>query len=124
MIYGLSEDFLKDGLPIHVTLNGEVIRRHLHKTASRQDGVLDEMPEFVSGCAYEWWKLSKPDKPLTVDIDGGDTFRELQYIMYPEAEHTLDWFHVTMRLTVLNQLAKGLVLSDPKEGARGVFMAR
>jgi hypothetical protein len=25
-----------------------------------------------------------------------------------EAEHLLDWFHVTMRLTVLKQIAKGL----------------
>jgi hypothetical protein len=26
----------------------------------------------------------------------------------PQAEHLLDWFHLTMRLTVLNQTAKGL----------------
>jgi hypothetical protein len=50
--------------------------------------------------------------------DGVDSVRELQYIMHPEAEHILDWFHVTLRLTVLNQFAKGLVLSDPEEGAR------
>lgn len=71
MSYGLSADLLKDVLPIHATLNGETIRRHLHKTANRQDEVLDEMPEFVSGCAYEWGQLPKPDKPLTVGIDGG-----------------------------------------------------
>ena len=29
-------------------------------------------------------------------------FRYLQYFMYPESEHILDWFHVTMKLTVLN----------------------
>jgi len=29
--------------------------------------------------------------------------------MSPNAEHILDWFHVTMRLTVMNQLAVGLV---------------
>ncbi len=28
----------------------------------------------------------------------------------PESEHWLDWFHVTMRLTVMGQLAKGLAL--------------
>lgn len=32
--------------------------------------------------------------------------------MYPEASHTLDWFHITMKLTVLNQFAKGLRNSD------------
>src|SRR5664279_3084005 len=26
----------------------------------------------------------------------------------PQAEHLLDWFHITMRITVLTQLAKGL----------------
>ena len=38
--------------------------------------------------------------------------------MYPESLHVLDWFHVTMRLTVLNQFATGLVKSDPEIGAQ------
>lgn len=58
------------------------------------------------------------NQQITFFSDGGDSVRELQYIMYPEAEHILDWFHVTMRLTDLCQFAKGLVLSDPEEGAR------
>lgn len=37
-------------------------------------------------------------------------------MMYPESEHVLDWFHVTMRMTVLLQFAKGLVHSDPTAG--------
>ena len=37
--------------------------------------------------------------------DGGDTVRNLQLYLTPEAEHLLDWFHVTMRLTVLRQIA-------------------
>ena len=36
--------------------------------------------------------------------------------MHPEAEHILDWFHLTMRLTVLKQFAKGLSHSDANEG--------
>ena len=32
--------------------------------------------------------------------DGGDTVRELQLYLSPQAEHLLDWFHVSMRLTV------------------------
>src|SRR6266850_1432940 len=40
--------------------------------------------------------------------DGGDTVRDLQLYLSPEAEHLLDWFHVAMRLTVLQQTAKGL----------------
>ena len=33
--------------------------------------------------------------------DGGDTVRDLQTYLSPESEHLLDWFHVTMRLTVM-----------------------
>jgi hypothetical protein len=40
--------------------------------------------------------------------DGGDTVRDLQMYVSPESEHCLDWFHVTMRLTVMGQMVKGL----------------
>ena len=40
--------------------------------------------------------------------DGGDTVRDLQAYLSPESEHLLDWFHVTMRLTVLGCLEKHL----------------
>ena len=48
------------------------------------------------------------NQPLTFLSDGGDTVRDLQLYLRPEAEHLLDWFHVSMRLTVLQQTAKGL----------------
>ncbi|MCG3471632.1 ISKra4 family transposase [Xenorhabdus bovienii] len=50
--------------------------------------------------------------------DGADNLRELQFDMYPESIHVLDWFHITMRLTVLMQYAKGLEKSDPEIGRR------
>jgi hypothetical protein len=40
--------------------------------------------------------------------DGGEDVRNVQLYLNPEAEHLLDWFHVTMRLTVLLQTAKGV----------------
>lgn len=40
--------------------------------------------------------------------DGGEDVRNLPLYLSPQAEHLLDWFHVTMRLTVLLQTAKGL----------------
>jgi hypothetical protein len=40
--------------------------------------------------------------------DGGDTVRELPLYLCPESERWLDWFHDTMRLTVMGQMAKGL----------------
>jgi hypothetical protein len=45
--------------------------------------------------------------------DGADTVRSLQLDLSPHAEHILDWFHVTMRITMLKQMAhKFLVLPD------------
>jgi hypothetical protein len=41
--------------------------------------------------------------------DGNDTLRALQLEMSPKATHILDWFHLTMKLTALEQYGKGLV---------------
>jgi hypothetical protein len=41
--------------------------------------------------------------------DGDDTLRALQLEMSPQATHILDGFHLTMKLTVLEQYGKGLV---------------
>jgi hypothetical protein len=48
--------------------------------------------------------------------DGEDTVRDLQLSLSPEAEHSLDWHHVTRRLTVLDQYTKGLVHHDQELG--------
>lgn len=40
--------------------------------------------------------------------DGGDTVRDMQAYLSPQSEHLLDWFHITMRLTVIGQLVKGM----------------
>ncbi|EOX0057060.1 ISKra4-like element ISKpn19 family transposase, partial [Escherichia coli] len=50
--------------------------------------------------------------------DGADNLRDLQFGMYPESTHVLDWFHITMRLTVLMQYARGLLVSDPEAGSK------
>src|SRR5207245_10793610 len=49
------------------------------------------------------------NQDITFLADGNDTLRALQLEMSPQATHILDWFHVTMRLTVLDQYSKGLV---------------
>lgn len=48
------------------------------------------------------------NQQVTFFTDGGEDIRELPQFINPEAEHILDWFHLTMRLTVLGQIAKGL----------------
>ena len=49
------------------------------------------------------------NQEITFLSDGDDTLRELQLEMSPKATHILDWFHLTMKLTVLDQYGKGLV---------------
>ncbi len=48
------------------------------------------------------------NQQVTFLSDGGDDVRQIQQYLSPEAEYWLDWFHVTMRITVMKQMAKGL----------------
>jgi hypothetical protein len=57
------------------------------------------------------------NRQITFLSGGGDTDRELQFYLNPQAEHLLDWFHITMRLTVMNQMAKGLGPEEPESRA-------
>src|SRR5215510_2771225 len=49
------------------------------------------------------------NQAITFLSDGDDTLRQLQLEMSPKAIHILDWFHFSMKLTVLGQYGKGLV---------------
>lgn len=62
---------------------------------------------------YELLKTQgiQANQHVTFLTDGGADVRELPLYLNPQAEHLIDWFHITMRLTVLGQIAKGL---DPK----------
>ena len=56
--------------------------------------------------------LQKQGFQMNQDIvflsDGGDTVRDLQQNIAPHSEHLLDWFHITMRITVMKQMVSGL----------------
>jgi hypothetical protein len=56
------------------------------------------------------------DQDLTFITDGGDEVRALAERISPCSEHVLDWFHITMRITVLRQFAQGLVHHDKDAG--------
>ncbi|MGA3093412.1 MAG: ISKra4 family transposase [Terriglobales bacterium] len=45
---------------------------------------------------------------ITVLTDGDAGLRAVQRQVAPEAEHVLDWFHIAMRFTNLQQVAKGV----------------
>ena len=48
------------------------------------------------------------NQDITFITDGGDEVRSLAEMIAPASEHVLDWFHITMRITVLRQFAQGL----------------
>jgi hypothetical protein len=48
------------------------------------------------------------NQQVTFLSDGGEDVRQVQRYLNPEAEYWLDWFHITMRITVMKQIAKGL----------------
>jgi hypothetical protein len=49
-----------------------------------------------------------PNRHVDFLSDGGEDVHNVQLYLNPQAEQLLDWFHLTMRLTVLSQTAKGL----------------
>lgn len=57
------------------------------------------------------------NQQVTFLTDGGEDIRELPRYLNPDSEHLLDWFHITMRITVMTQLAKGLRSCAPELSA-------
>jgi hypothetical protein len=49
--------------------------------------------------------------------DGGEDIRQVREYLHPNSEHVIDWFHITMRLTVLQQQTKALQEGQPETGA-------
>lgn len=54
------------------------------------------------------------NQQVTFLSDGDEKLRELVFGLNPNTEYLLDWFHITMRITVMNQVAKGLSKRDPE----------
>ena len=57
------------------------------------------------------------NQDLVFLTDGGDNLHALVDGYSPCTEHYLDWFHITMPLTVLGQYAKGLAHHNAEEAA-------
>jgi hypothetical protein len=55
---------------------------------------------------------------VTFLTDGGEEIRALAERVTPESEHVLDWFHITMRVTVLCQYARGVAHHDEAAGTK------
>src|SRR6266498_3614178 len=48
------------------------------------------------------------NQQVTFLSDGGDDVRQVQQYLHPAPEYWLDWFHITMRIAVMQHMAKGL----------------
>ena len=61
------------------------------------------------------------NQQITFMTDGGDSVINMARDMAPAFEHILDWFHITMRITVMHQYIKGLAhhnLAEAEQLAR------
>ncbi len=67
------------------------------------------------------WELMKSqgmqeNQQVVFMSDGGEDVRRVQEYLHPFSEHLIDWFHITMRLTVLQQQTKALQAERPQIG--------
>ena len=67
------------------------------------------------------WELLKSqgmqkNQQVVFMSDGGENVRRVQEYLHPFSEHLIDWFHITMRLTVLQQQTKALQEERPDTG--------
>ena len=67
------------------------------------------------------WELLKSqgvqeNQQVVFMSDGGEDVRRVQQYLHPHSEHLLDWFHITMRLTVLQQQTKSLQAEEATLG--------
>ena len=68
------------------------------------------------------WELMKSqgmqiNQQVVFLSDGGEDIRQVREYLHPNSEHVIDWFHITMRLTVLQQQTKALEEARPQAGA-------
>src|SRR5271165_5373050 len=68
------------------------------------------------------WELMKSqgmqeNQQVVFMSDGGENVRRVQEYLHPFSEHLIDWFHIAMRLTVLQQQTKALQEERPETGA-------
>lgn len=131
---------LPDG-PITVGIDGGYVRA-AHKqgwfeviagksvVSFRREEVAEVPPPMCFGFVQTYdtkprrrlWELMKSqglqeNQQVVFMSDGGENVRRMQEYLHPFSEHLLDWFHITMRLTVLQQQTKALKEELPQTGA-------
>jgi len=134
------DELPRPDLPLTVGLDGGYV--HSSQQRSRRDGWFEvvagkSMPTDGPAKCFGFVQTydTKPKRRLfevlksqgmqmnqqvTFLTDGGEDVRDLPGYLNPQAEHLIDWFHITMRLTVMGQMTKGLKSRDNPELATQV----
>ena len=120
MSYGLTVDLLKNSFPIDEKLSIETVRKNTLNIAEKINGLLGEEKHISN-------QNEKPKRHLFEVLesqgikdseggcfmsDGGESLKNLQTHINPNAKHILEWFHITMKITVLKQYVKGVTNID------------
>jgi hypothetical protein len=136
--HGPASDAPRPDLPLTVGIDGGFV--HAREGTNRKAGWFEviagkSLPETGSSKCFAFVQRydNKPRRRLYATLesqgfqahqeitfisDGGESVRGVQRNLHPEAEYLLDWFHVTMRITVMRQMAKALVREgDPMVAA-------
>jgi hypothetical protein len=123
------EEMPRPDLPLVITLDGGYV--HSSRQTSRKDGWFEAVTGTSTPAdggpakAFAWVQTydEKPKRRLYELLrsqgmqdnqqvvfltDGGEDVRDIPRYLNPQAEHYLDWFHITMRLTVLRQMTRSL----------------
>ena len=122
------EELPRPDLPIIVGLDGGYV--HSSQQRSRADGWFEVIAgKAIPACGqascfgYVQTYDTKPrrhlfevlrsqgmqaDQQVTFLTDGGEDIRDIPCYLNAQAEHLLDWFHLTMRITVMAGMAKSL----------------
>ena len=126
------EELPRPDLPLTVGLDGGYV--HSSRQRSRKDGWFEviagkSIPTDGPAKCFGFVQTydAKPKRRLfevlksqgmamnqqvTFLTDGGEDVRDLPLYVNPPAEHCLDWFHLTMRISVMTQMAKSLRSRD------------
>jgi hypothetical protein len=127
------EELPRPELPLTVSLDGGYV--HSATQRSRRDGWFEVIagrvvPTEGQGKCFSYvqtydhkprrriFELLKAqgmtaNQQVTFFTDGGEDIRDIPRYLNPDSEHLLDWFHITMRITVMTNMAKSLQPPPP-----------
>ena len=107
IVVGLDSGYVRDWDDRKANFELIVGRSMPEDRAPRYIGLVHGYDQKPNRRLFELLKTQglQANQDVTFLTDGGEEVRALTELVTPEAEHVLDWFHIAMRLTVLEQYA-------------------